>query len=104
MGPERCVPTYFVLGTPGSASTTGWEIPVKCCGVAVVMPQGPSRAPPSSSEITVNTGTVLVLPRLVAHSSAPKKNSRRLQDLIGPARPANYERPLSFDHEFVGLD
>ena len=26
------------------------------------MPQGPSRAPPSSSEITVNTGTVLVLP------------------------------------------
>jgi hypothetical protein len=57
MGRERCVPTDFGLGTPGSASTTGREITVKCCGIAVVMPQGPSRAPPSSSEITVNAGT-----------------------------------------------
>ncbi len=62
MGRERCVPTHFGLGTLGSASTTGRETTVKCCGVAVVMPQGPSRAPPSSSEITANTGTVLVLP------------------------------------------
>jgi hypothetical protein len=50
------------LGTPGSASATGRETTVKCCGVAVVRPQGQSRAPPPSSESTVNTGTVLVLP------------------------------------------
>lgn len=51
VGRERCVPTCFVLlGTPGLASTTDREITVKGCGVAVVMPQGPSRAPPSSSE------------------------------------------------------
>ena len=35
---------------------------MKCCGVAVAMPQGQSRAPPSSSESAVNTGTVPVLP------------------------------------------
>ena len=35
-----------------------WEATVKCCGVAVAMPQGQSWAPPSSSESSVNTGTV----------------------------------------------
>ena len=36
---------------------------MKCCGVAVVMLQGQSWAPPSSSESTVNTGTVSILAR-----------------------------------------
>lgn len=34
---------------------------MNCCGVAVAMPQGQSWTPPSSSESTVNTGTVSVL-------------------------------------------
>ncbi len=37
------------------------EATVKCCGVTVAMPQGQSWAPPSSSESTVNTGTVSIL-------------------------------------------
>lgn len=37
------------------------EATVKRYGVVVAMPQGQSWAPPSSSESTVNTGTVLIL-------------------------------------------
>ena len=38
---------------------------MKCCGVGVAMPQGQRWAPPSSSELTVNTGTVPGLARLL---------------------------------------
>src|SRR5665647_3462053 len=43
------------------------EATVKCCGVVVAMPQGQSWAPPSSSGLSVNTGTVPVLAR--SHAS-----------------------------------
>lgn len=39
------------------------EATVKCYGVIVAMSQGQSWAPPSSSESTVNTGTVSALAR-----------------------------------------
>ena len=51
------------------------EATVKCCGVAVAMPQGQSWAPPSSSESTVNTGTVPVLARLRASGVAGRAGS-----------------------------
>ena len=50
MGRERCAPVGLGGELLGWLSTTGRETTVKCCGVVVVMPQGPSRAPPSSSE------------------------------------------------------
>jgi len=50
MGRERRAPARTGGELLGRCSTTGRETTVKCCGVAVVMPQGPSRAPPSSSE------------------------------------------------------
>lgn len=45
----------------GGFRTSFREATAKCCGVVVAMPLGHSRAPPSSSESTVNTGTSLVL-------------------------------------------
>lgn len=46
---------------------SAWEATVKCCGVGVAIPQGQSWAPPSLSELTVNTGTVPVLACVSAH-------------------------------------
>src|SRR5680860_949946 len=67
------------LTKPGRTSTARWcgfggelrgghvdvrqEATVKCYGVAAAMPQGQSWAPPSSSESTVNTGTVSAFAR-----------------------------------------
>jgi len=66
LGRERCVP-IVVAGCGGVGellgryTNGGREATVKCCGLAVARPQGQSRAPLSSSEWSVNTGTVPVL-------------------------------------------
>jgi hypothetical protein len=62
MGRERCALVGNGGELSGRPSAVCPETTVTCCGVAVVMPQGPSRTPPSSSENTVNTGIVPVLP------------------------------------------
>jgi hypothetical protein len=57
------VRTHLVLWVGnflGGFRTSFGEATAKCCGVVVAMPLGQSRAPPSSSESTVNTGTSLV--------------------------------------------
>ncbi len=64
MGRVRCVPVGGFGGElRGGHVDVHREATVKCCGVGVAMPQGQSWAPPSSSESTVNTGTVSVLAR-----------------------------------------
>ena len=67
MGWERCalVPHYG-RGTPWLLTFGGREATVKCCGVAVAMPRGYSRVPPSSSDQSVNTGTFPALPGAVS--------------------------------------
>src|SRR4051794_19490021 len=63
VGRVRCAPGRLIAS--GELRADPWvvrpEATVKCCGVAVAMPQGQSRAPPSSSESVVNTGTVSIL-------------------------------------------
>ena len=89
MGRERCVPSLLLrvgnswVGFGDRPGDHG-----ECCGVAVVMPQGQSRAPPPSSEITVNTGTVLVLPFSRAsgpEGSAGRTDRRSVQDGAEPS-------------------
>jgi len=58
---------------------------VKCYGVAVAMPQGQSWAPPSSSESTVNTGTVSILALSRASSAAVGPGSSST-DRVGTGR------------------
>src|SRR4051794_24507926 len=63
VGRARCAPGRLIAS--GELRVDPWvvrpEATVTCCGVAVAMPQGQSRAPPSSSDSVVNTGTVSVL-------------------------------------------
>jgi hypothetical protein len=75
-GAVRTCPAF---GSAGNSWMGLWvsvrEATVTCCGVAVAMPQGQSWAPPSSSESTVNVGTVPVLARFHAPGVAVRVGS-----------------------------
>jgi hypothetical protein len=71
---------------------------VKCCGVVVARPQGQSWAPPSSSELSVNTGTVPVLARSHASGVGVRAGSTVDRSVRDGAEPPYYSESGKAGH------